>query len=35
MTRKVITNEKAKLLKNKFKDFKLWCAASTHSDEEY
>ena len=27
-------DEKAKLLKNKFKDFKLWCAASTHSDEE-
>jgi len=27
-------NEEAKLLKNKFKDFKLWSAASTHSDEE-
>ena len=27
-------DEKAKLLKNKFKDFKSWCAASTHSDEE-
>jgi 3-deoxy-D-manno-octulosonic-acid transferase len=27
-------NEEAKLLKNKFKDFKLWCAASTHNEEE-
>ncbi|MDC0924903.1 glycosyltransferase N-terminal domain-containing protein [Candidatus Pelagibacter sp.] len=27
-------DKKTKLLKNKFKDFKLWCAASTHSDEE-
>ncbi|MDC1126027.1 glycosyltransferase N-terminal domain-containing protein [Candidatus Pelagibacter sp.] len=27
-------DKKAKLLKNKFKDFKLWCAASTHSNEE-
>jgi 3-deoxy-D-manno-octulosonic-acid transferase len=27
-------NEQAKLLKNKFKDFKLWCAASTHNEEE-
>ncbi len=24
----------AKLLKNKFKNFKVWCAASTHNDEE-
>ena len=24
----------AKLLKNKFKNFKVWCAASTHHDEE-
>ena len=23
-----------KLLKNKFKNFKVWCAASTHNDEE-
>ena len=27
-------NKEAKLLKNKFKDFKLWCAASTHNEEE-
>jgi 3-deoxy-D-manno-octulosonic-acid transferase len=27
-------NEEVKLLKNKFKDFKLWCAASTHNEEE-
>jgi 3-deoxy-D-manno-octulosonic-acid transferase len=27
-------NKEAKLLKNKFKDFKLWCAASTHNKEE-
>ena len=27
-------DKKTKLLKNKFKDFKLWCAASTHSNEE-
>ena len=25
---------KAKRLKNKFKDFKIWCAASTHNNEE-
>ena len=24
----------AKLLKDKFKNFKVWCAASTHNDEE-
>ena len=24
----------AKLLKNKFRNFKVWCAASTHNDEE-
>jgi 3-deoxy-D-manno-octulosonic-acid transferase len=23
-----------KSLKNKFKNFKVWCAASTHGDEE-
>ena len=23
-----------KILKNKFKDFKVWCAASTHNNEE-
>jgi 3-deoxy-D-manno-octulosonic-acid transferase len=27
-------DEKTKLLKNKFKDYKLWCAASTHKNEE-
>ena len=27
-------NEETKILKNKFKDFKLWCAASTHNGEE-
>jgi 3-deoxy-D-manno-octulosonic-acid transferase len=26
--------DKAKLLKNKFRDFKVWCAASTHNNEE-
>ena len=26
--------EEVKLLKNKFKDFKIWCAASTHNEEE-
>jgi 3-deoxy-D-manno-octulosonic-acid transferase len=26
--------DKANLLKNKFKDFKVWCAASTHNNEE-
>jgi len=27
-------DEKTKLLKNKFKNYKLWCAASTHNNEE-
>ena len=27
-------DNKAKLLKNKFRDFKVWCAASTHDNEE-
>jgi 3-deoxy-D-manno-octulosonic-acid transferase len=26
--------DKAKQLKNKFRDFKVWCAASTHKNEE-
>ena len=26
--------DKAKRLKNKFRDFKVWCAASTHNNEE-
>ena len=27
-------DHKAKLLRNKFRNFKVWCAASTHNDEE-
>ena len=29
-----INNNKKKILKNKFKNFKVWCAASTHQGEE-
>ena len=29
-----INNKKKKILKNKFKNFKVWCAASTHQGEE-
>jgi len=29
-----IKNKEAKFLKNKFKNFKVWCAASTHEGEE-
>ena len=29
-----INNNKKKILKNKFKNFKVWCAASTHEGEE-
>ena len=31
---KNIKDDVTKLLKNKFKNFKVWCAASTHNDEE-
>jgi 3-deoxy-D-manno-octulosonic-acid transferase len=31
---KIKQNSKTKLLKNKFRDFKIWCAASTHNNEE-
>jgi len=29
-----VNNNKKKILKNKFKNFKVWCAASTHQGEE-
>jgi 3-deoxy-D-manno-octulosonic-acid transferase len=31
---KIYQNSKTKLLKNKFRDFEIWCAASTHNNEE-
>jgi 3-deoxy-D-manno-octulosonic-acid transferase len=31
---KINQNNKTKLLKNKFRDFEIWCAASTHNNEE-
>jgi 3-deoxy-D-manno-octulosonic-acid transferase len=31
---KINHNSKTKLLQNKFKDFEMWCAASTHNNEE-